>query len=108
MGKFRQPCLDCGALTSGGSRCDVCQHKKDLIHDEKRAARKKATGQYAGKYRVKAKIVRETAVTCWICGQGAIPGDPWQADHLNPGEHGNKAILLPAHASCNRKRSNNV
>ena len=104
MRGLNQPCIECGVLTRKGNRCELHQQLRNQAHDQKRAATKKATGQYAGKYRAKAKQVRETAVACWICGEGYRPDDPWQADHVNPGEHGDKAVLLPAHASCNQSR----
>lgn len=101
-----QPCLDCGQLTIKGNRCEAHQKQRNQVHDAKRAAVKKATGQYSGGYQTKARKVRETAVACWICGEGYRPHDPWQADHVNPAEHGANAVLLPAHASCNQSRGN--
>jgi hypothetical protein len=106
MGRFAQPCLKCGKLTGGSSRCETCQKILDQAHDARRAAVKKQTGQYSGSYQAKAKAVREAAISCWICGEGARVNDPWQADHVNPGEYGSDAVLLPAHASCNRRRGN--
>jgi len=106
MGKFAKPCLDCGVLTSGGNRCEDHQNLVDQIHQIKRASRKKETGQYSGSYKRRAAEVRANALVCWICGEGARVGDPWQADHVNPSEHGETAELRAAHGSCNRQRSN--
>jgi hypothetical protein len=108
MSRFPKPCLDCGKLTTGGNRCDYHQNLVEQLHNIKRAEVKKNTGQYSGAYRKRAALVRATALVCWICGEGAKHDDPWQADHVNPAEHGDQAELLAAHASCNRKRGNKV
>jgi hypothetical protein len=76
------------------------------LHEAKRAIVKKQTGQYSGDYRKRAKLVRETALTCHLCGGGARFDDSWVADHANPAEFGASALLLPAHKSCNEKRGN--
>lgn len=74
------------------------------VLDAKRRARKEATGQYSGDYKKRAKMVRDTAVLCHICREGFRLGDPWQADHILPGNP--LSPLAPAHASCNAKRGN--
>ena len=43
-------------------------------------------------------------VVCWICGEGARAGDPWQADHVTAGDYHSQ--LLGAHRSCNIARAN--
>ena len=106
MSNFRQPCLDCGRVTRNGSRCPEHQQSRDRYTDMAKAARKKATGQYSGDYRKRAKAVREAATVCWLCGGGAVPGDPWQADHVIPGNP--DSPLAPAHRSCNAARGNKV
>jgi hypothetical protein len=106
VGRFPKPCLDCGILTAGGNRCDEHEHLVQSLHNAKRAAVKKLTGQYSGDYRKRAKLVRETALECHLCGGGARFNDPWVADHANPAEFGSNAILLPAHKTCNEKRGN--
>jgi hypothetical protein len=73
MSNFRQPCLDCGRVTRNGSRCPEHQQSRDRYVDMAKAARKRATGQYAGDYRKRAQAVRETANICWLCGGGARP-----------------------------------
>jgi 5-methylcytosine-specific restriction endonuclease McrA len=103
--KFPKPCLDCGTL-SLGNRCPTHQAVIDNQTNIRRAAIKATTGQYSGSYKRRAKEVRDTAIICWLCGQGARPNDPWQADHVNPAEHGDTAQLLPAHKSCNSSRGN--
>jgi hypothetical protein len=41
-----------------------------------------------------------------LCGGGARPNDPWQADHVIPGDA--DSPLAPAHRSCNAARGNKV
>jgi hypothetical protein len=106
MGRFPKPCLDCGELTTGGNRCEKHEHLVQQLHEAKRAAIKKQTGQYSGDYRKRAKLVRDSALVCHLCGGSARFNDSWVADHANPGESGSNAVLLPAHKSCNEKRGN--
>lgn len=68
--------------------------------------RKAQTGQYAGDYAARARAVRENAIACHLCGEGKKENDPFEADHVQAGTHGATAELLPAHRSCNRRRSN--
>lgn len=101
---FRQPCLECGALSRAGNRCDAHQKAKDQREDVRKAARKRATGQYSGDYKKRARLIRDSAIICHICKLGFIPKDPWQADHLIPGNP--DSPLAAAHRSCNAKRGN--
>jgi hypothetical protein len=102
---FKRPCLDCGRLAYA-SRCEYHTSKLKAEQNAKRdadparRARKKLL--YNSTYSKKAKQVRETATVCHICKQGYIPGDPWQADHVLPGQL--NSLLLPAHRSCNARR----
>ena len=102
--RFKRPCLDCGQLTTNKSRCDVHQKRIDDLLEVKRALRKKDSGQYAGDYRKRAKAVRDAATVCHLCGEGARHDDPWQADHLIPGDP--DSPLAAAHRSCNARRGN--
>lgn len=95
-----RPCLDCGQLTTNGTRCPTCATRTAT----QRAARRPPRTHYTGDYRRRAKQVRDNATHCWICGNPARPGDPWQADHLHPGDP--DSPLLPAHRSCNAARGN--
>lgn len=104
MGRFRKPCLDCGELTDGGNRCEVHQRRVDELAEMRRALIKKTLNTYGGDYKRRAKQVRETAVVCHLCGEGARVGDPWQADHLVAGD--SSSPLAAAHGSCNRRRGN--
>ena len=94
-----KPCLTCGTLTAGLGRCEPCRLAEGRRADGMRPKRE----HYAGKYRAEAKRVRDTARICWLCGQGPRDADPWQADHVIPGQVGSP--LLPAHRSCNIRRS---
>jgi hypothetical protein len=104
MSRFPKPCLDCGELTSGGNRCEVHQRRIDELAELRRATIKKTLNTYGGDYRRRAKQVRDFAVVCHICGEGARVGDLWQADHLIPGDA--NSPLAAAHASCNQRRGN--
>lgn len=97
--KFQKPCLDCGKL-SYESRCEVHRQRVQQLRDVKRAEHKKL--YYNTDYRKRAKIVRDTAIVCHICGDGARADDPWQADHLEPGNP--QSALAAAHRSCNASR----
>jgi len=99
--RFRKPCLDCGTLVAGASRCERCALEHARLVDSHRDKSKRAL--YKGDYAARAKAIREEAEVCWICGVGAIPGDPWQADHVISDDPASP--LAAAHRSCNIKRA---
>lgn len=91
---MQRPCLGCGTLTRHPKgRCPPCLTQARAHYDNPT-------------YRADAAQVRATATRCWICGQGPRPNDPWHADHLEPGQRTSE--LLPAHASCNVRRGNEM
>jgi len=92
-----KPCLTCGDPTTNGSRCTDCEAERQ--HD--RNARRT---HYKGDYKKLAAQVRANAYQCWICGGVGKPDDPWQADHLIPGDP--NSPLRAAHRSCNARRGN--
>jgi hypothetical protein len=85
-----RPCLNCRRLTRAGSRCEDCEKKHAKLYDYE--------------YRQQAKLIRESATLCHICGQAARPDDPWTADHIRPGDK--TSPLAAAHRSCNTRKSN--
>jgi hypothetical protein len=97
--RFQKPCLDCGKL-SLETRCEVHSKRVEQLRDVRRAEKKKVL--YNSRYRKEAAYVRATAIVCHICGDGARMSDPWQADHLDPGNP--DSPLAAAHRSCNAKR----
>lgn len=99
--KFQKPCLDCGTL-SYESRCEKHRKRVEQLRDVKRAEHKKTL--YNSEYRKQAALVRQTAIVCHICGDGARLNDPWQADHLIPSDP--LSPLAAAHRSCNARRGN--
>ena len=99
MSGVPKPCLGCGAL-SPATRCDNCAKAKAREWDQRRDPAKRQ--HYTGNYKRKAKEVREAPGNCWLCHEGERLGDPWQADHVVPGDP--NSLLLKAHRSCNIKR----
>jgi hypothetical protein len=106
--RFMKPCLDCGQL-SRNNRCDthqaVINQKKERKRDTPERRAKKRT-YYNADYQRRAKLVRQTATLCHLCGEGPRIGDPWEADHVYPGDP--NSPLLPAHRTCNNKKSNRI
>lgn len=100
----RKPCLDCGRLTAGASRCEPCTAKAQTIFEQARANRIRNREHYKGDYARRAAAVRANATQCWICLEGPRTSDPWQADHVDQGN--SESLLLPAHRSCNIARAN--
>jgi len=95
---MKRPCLTCGVLVDGASRCG--EHARIVARQiESRRDRP----HYRGSHRRAAEKIVKAASVCWLCGEGARAGDPWQADHVDPGVVGSQ--LLPAHRSCNIARS---
>jgi hypothetical protein len=87
-----RPCLNCRTLTAGKSRCETCQAKHDELYDSD--------------YRRLAKIVRDTATVCHICGEGPRPDDPFTADHIRPRDK--TSPLAAAHRTCNSRKGNRI
>jgi hypothetical protein len=90
-------CLTCHDLIEHGSRCETCQRTVERTNSKARGTRP----HYQGEYRKLAPIIRATAETCWYCGRGPLPTDPWQAAHLADGD--TDSGLVAAHRSCNIK-----
>ena len=101
---FNRPCIVCGTLTREGSRCT--DHKLPERRSQKSTEQRKEkkANLYNSRYRKLAKAVRDTAQYCHICQQPARPNDPWEADHLIPGDP--NSPLAAAHRSCNGRRGN--
>lgn len=95
-----RPCLGCGTLTAN-TRCESCAATKAREWDARRDPATRT--HYSGDYKRRAKAVRDGPGACWLCGEGDRPGDPWQADHVTPGD--SNSILLKAHRSCNIRRA---
>lgn len=104
MPRFARACLGCKQLTSNGSYCTNCSKAFERVRDANPTRRQKKATLYGGTYRKQAKQVRQTATTCHLCGEGARLNDPWEADHLTPGDP--HSALAAAHRSCNQKRGN--
>jgi 5-methylcytosine-specific restriction endonuclease McrA len=103
--RFPKPCRICGVL-SLEALCEPHSAQAKAIHEARRALRKAQTGQYSGEYQRRAKAVRDSAIVCHICGEERKENDPFEADHVIPASSGDTGQLLPAHRSCNRRRSN--
>lgn len=101
---FPRPCIDCGKLTLNANRCDEHKLRFDKAADLVKRERKLRSGQYSGSYKRRAAEIRLTAVVCHLCNQGPRLDDPWQADHLIPGDP--NSPLAAAHRSCNAARGN--
>ena len=93
--EISRPCVECRKLTTRTTRCLACDTMRNQVRNQRRA-------HYRGDYRRRAAQVRANAVLCWICGKGARMGDPFTADHVEPGV--TTSMLLPAHRSCNSRR----
>ena len=107
--KFPKPCLECGVITTGESRCEKHEQERWEIINATRNQRnrftpKRARPHYSGDYAKRAELVRRTAVTCHLCGDTYRANDPWTADHLIAGDP--NSPLAPAHRSCNSRRGN--
>jgi len=103
MGRFPKPCLVCGSLTKGLSRCEVHQAEWQTLENIRlKEMKARRPNLYDSNYRKKAKIVRETAITCHLCNEGYRYNDPFTADHLIAGDP--NSPLAAAHRSCNSRR----
>lgn len=107
---MKKPCIDCGTPTNG-TRCPQHETRHRTKVNRTQTLTRRARGgrpQYSGAWAKQSAAIRNTATTCWLCGDGPRPDDPWQADHLLPAAitGGAPGPALPAHRSCNIARSN--
>ena len=95
-----RPCLDCGTLTTSGSRCPRCQAQRARARDARRgSARQRGYDQAHDAERARWSTAVDTgAVTCARCGQRILPGTAWDLDHTDD----RSGYLGPSHARCNR------
>jgi hypothetical protein len=111
-GRFKTPCMVCGVLSDGGSRCATHQA---IFEANKRARldtlhavsdkRDKYKGDYAKRAREVKQYALENNLPCPLCGQSLLTGGGIHADHIDP-KLGNDSPLQAVHASCNLKKSN--
>lgn len=105
MPRFPKPCLVCGALTQGLSRCDKHQSEWQVLEGIRlKEMKSRRPNLYDSQYRKKAKAIRETALFCHLCKEPARHNDPFTADHLVAGDP--DSPLAAAHRSCNSRRGN--
>lgn len=105
--RFNRPCLKCQQLhRDKGDYCASCRAGIERTREADPARRAYKNRLYNSEYQRLAKLVRAHAVLCHICKLGYIPGDPWTADHIVPGDL--KSPLAAAHRSCNSRKGNNA
>ena len=102
---IRKPCIECGQLTNGGTRCEQHQQLLDQRKEAKRntperqAYKRQMYGPY---YRRQRKAVIASATICGICNKPFKPDDRIEADHIYPGQP--TSPLQAVHRLCNQKR----
>lgn len=106
---MNRPCLTCQTLTTNGSRCTNCETLRRRRYERTRPPKPQAGHHKDPRYRRLSATLRtqwnaDPYTTCWLCGEGRRAGDPWQADHVIPGDL--NSPLQPAHRSCNSRRGN--
>lgn len=103
----KQPCLQCG-VPCEGARCAKHRGMYEVARQRRQQAVRSSGGgaarPYRGDYARRAAEVRASTVLCWLCGEGWRADDPWQADHVTPGDP--LSELRGAHRSCNVGRAN--
>jgi hypothetical protein len=88
-------CVDCKRISTRQTRCEQCERLRNQHRNASRT-------HLQGSYKREAKLVRESATHCWLCGEGHRADDPFTADHVVPSDP--RSALLPAHRSCNSRR----
>lgn len=105
---MKRACLDCGQLTDNNSRCPGCTTRRARTYRTGRPTPPRHRPHHTDpNYRRISKQLRtewtaDPLTRCWLCGDHARLGDPWQADHVFPGQL--DSPLAPAHRSCNARR----
>ena len=110
--KFATPCLVCGQLTRGDSRCQVHRAEAEARRNSRPdtpARKEKKKLLYNSAYHKRAKEIREWVknygATCYLCEQPIQAGDQVHVDHVMP-ELANASPLAPTHKFCNESKGN--
>jgi 5-methylcytosine-specific restriction endonuclease McrA len=88
-----RPCLDCGALVAGASRCRDCAPR----HEAKRGSTVERFG--SGWARISALVLKRDGYECQL-GLPGCTGRATTADHVIPRAQGGTATLDNLQASC--------
>lgn len=111
-GKFKTPCVVCGVLADGDSRCEKHRgeyelkkrRRLDMVH-----ATSDKRDKYKGDYGKRARAVKQFAIEnnldCPLCGNPLAIGGGIHADHIDPAL-GDLSPLQAVHARCNLAKSN--
>lgn len=112
MRDFATPCLICGKLARGSSRCpehEAERNAKRNSRPDSPARIEKKRLLYNTAYRKKAKEIRDLVMrygaTCYLCEKPIEPGSPVHVDHVFP-ELANASPLAPTHSFCNESKGN--
>lgn len=112
MTNFATPCLVCGVLTRGASRCETHEAEAKLRRNNRkdspaRVAKKKTKYNYI--YKKRSKEIRDFVQlygsVCYLCSTPIPPGSPVHVDHVYP-ELGEASPLAPTHKFCNESKGN--
>lgn len=110
--KFNTPCLVCGKLTRGDTRCADHRAEVEARRNSKpdtQARKEKKKILYNSAYHKAAKQIRgfvsRNGATCYLCQDPITPGEPVHVDHVFP-ELGNASPLAPTHKFCNESKGN--
>ena len=97
---MRRPCLDCGVLTDGKTRCSACTRARQRRRDAMRGS--SAQRGYDAQYYRNRERVLASSPACVYCGRQADT-----VDHVLPVRLGGTSILdnlVPACRRCNLSR----
>lgn len=94
---MKRPCIDCGQITQGKTRCSICQGRR-----EQRRGSPIHRGYGTAHQKARAELKRDLPVLCgYGCGRLLYPDGKWVAAHVVDGDA--RAGWIAACGACNER-----
>ena len=91
MGRFPQPCLDCGTPSRNGSRCVTCTDARGNPYDHAWT-------------KLVARVIARDGGICWACGlPGATSGHHLRGVSHYGAQLPDESDVVATHVSCNAR-----
>lgn len=100
VSRLPRPCLDCPTIIKSGSRCSLCQARRERTRRPNTTER----GYNSSWQRLSARLIRRVG-RCEHCGARHAPGNPLTTDHIIPLSKGGQSVESNAQVLCRRCNS---
>jgi 5-methylcytosine-specific restriction endonuclease McrA len=100
-----KPCLDCGRVSTNGSRCANCeQHRRALLESRRNRGTRQQRG-YTAEWAHIVKVAIGQSPRCTNCGDRVSLDNPLTGDHIVPLAKGGQSVRDNCQVLCRRCNS---